>query len=503
MATKKQAKAAPVKTTKKRKAESEVESSAHDVPTFDFATDFADQIDKIEKHHGLETSSIEDTEPMSTGMLSHDLMLGGGIRPCWYTSLGAEQSAKTTTVLTIMASAVKHAIGLIHHSDYEGSTASAGPYLRSIFKGAGLSLSVPQIFGKKDAKGGWEIKPRVRYRASSALEDFFDYMHAVLSEMPDKRKISGKWWLVYEDTKANKAKFSQYSDSDMGKRYGKGIYVPAKDGNLQAIFFVDSYPAMLPAEQDKEEANNSLALQARAFSKHLPRVKGRMAKKMVAVIGINQLRDVPMAMYGPKESEPGGNALKLYSDARMQHTKRSLSAAPFKAIAGKDYNEAEPSVQVKGGFDRYFYVHLKMKKNKISNPGRQSFMRVWVEDATGEARGLDPVFDTIYYLKMTGQISGGQMKGGQRKGFKLNLHGLGPAKHEATWHQIKQWILGEKKTKEGASQYFGYKPMDLRAFCFKQMRTGVSDALYTETKNAIKAEGSESEDGDGDDGDEE
>lgn len=452
-------------------------------PKLDILAMFAETIDDIEKRQGLETTSVEDISPMSTGMLTHDMLLGGGIRPSWYSSVGAEQSAKTTTALTIMGSAVKNEIGLIHFSDYEGSSSAAGPYVRSVLQSVGLKLSIHQVFGKKSADGKWEIKPKVRYRSSSALEDFFDYMHAVLSALPDKRKINGKWWLVFEDTKINKAKYSQFADSGMGKRYGAGIYVPAENGDLQAIFFVDSYPAMLPAEQDKEEANNSLALQARAFSKHIPRVKGRMARKMVAVIGVNQLRAVPMAMYGPKESEPGGNALKLYSDARIRHTSRSLSAAPFKAVADKQFNEIEKSATVEGGFDKYRYVSLKTTKNKLSNPNRESFMRIWIEDAEGTARGLDPVFDTIFYLKETGQLSG------KRAAFKLDLHGLGGTKKPITWHTLKRWILGDKELMTNISKAYGYSPMSLRAFCFKQMVSGVADDLYTKTRNGKASKG--------------
>ncbi|MEK9336603.1 hypothetical protein V9818_24885, partial [Escherichia coli] len=58
-----------------------------------------------------------------------------------------------------------------------------------------------------------------------------------------------------------------------------------------------------PDSNDDEEADNSLGVHARFFAKHLPRIKGRMGKKMISLIGMNQLSDIPMAMYGPKQQE--------------------------------------------------------------------------------------------------------------------------------------------------------------------------------------------------------
>jgi RecA/RadA recombinase len=475
----------PPKTAKRVKEEPPEERVV-----FDPSMMYSSTIDDIEKRQEFESTAIEDIPPMSTGMLSHDLLLGGGIRPSWYTSMGAEQSAKTTSMLTIMGSAVSHQIPLVHHSDYEGSSASSGKYIREIFRGQGIKVTGP-VFGKKGPDGKWEVKPLVRYRSETALEAFFNYMHAVLSELPDKRLVNGKWWLIYEDNKVNKAKLSEFADAGMAKRHGAGLWVPAPDGKLQAIFCVDSYPAMLPAEQDKEESNNSLALQARAFSKHIPRVKGRMAQKMVAVIGINQLRAVPMAMFGPSESEPGGNALKLYSDARMKHVSRSLSSAPFSPKADKDldFDESEPSTEFKGTKDRYRYVHLAMKKNKLSMPGRKSWVRIWVEDGSGVARGLDPVFDTLQYLKVTGQLSG------QRKGFILSLDGQPSSKSKLTWEDLKTWILGKREDMVKFSNKAGVKPMNLRKFCFTQMANGKAEQLFIAAERKAKMGAKEEDDG--------
>lgn len=443
---------------------------------FDVLSLINDTVDAVSKKQGYESSALDDLPGMSTGLLAMDL-LTGGLKPAWYTNFGAEQSAKTTTTLTILASAIMNKIPIASFSDYEGSTRSSAKYVASIFRSAGINASPSKIFGKRNEDGGWETKPMVRYRSESRLEAFFDFMSEVLRQLPDKRCVNGKWWLVFEDNKVNKSKVGDQADPKMAKRHGEGLWVPAPDGNLQAIFIVDSYPAMNPSKQDTEDTNNSLALQARAFSQQLPRVKGRMAQKMVAVVGINQLRAVPMAMFGPSETEPGGNALKLYSDCRVKHTSRALSAAPFSPKPGKGHKD-EVEASLLGGEDRYRYVHLKAIKNKLATPQRELFIRIWVEDGRGDAQGIDPVFDVIQYLFLTHQITGTRAK------FKFNLDKLGEGKNTLTWHQIKKWVLGDNEVKAKVSAHLGYPKMDIRKFCFAQLKSGRGDALFVQASQS-------------------
>ena len=435
-----------------------------------------ESIDQIEKKFNLESAPMEDIPPMSTGILSWDLLTGGGIRPAMYTSAGFEQSGKTTSVITILASSVKQKIHIRAFYDYEGSTGSSGKYVRNIFSSVGLNYSQDEIFGKKDIAGRVVQKAVVRYRSEYRLSAFFDYVHAVLKELPDKKMIEGSWWLKFDDTKTNRKNFE--SDSGIEKRHGKGVWVKASDNLLQAIFFIDSYTGMLPSGQDKDDVNNALALQAREFAIHIPRVKGLLAQKMCAIIGINQMREVPMAMFGPKERETGGVALRQFSDVRISHKIRSVSASPFSAglEKDKDFNEQEKSVLVKDGHDTYRYIALATVKNKLSMPSRKSFMRIWVKDGRGEARGIDPVFDTLFYLKETGQLDG------PRKKIKLNLHKVGQA--ETSWYELKKWILGDVATQKMISKKLFKKQFSLRGLCFKQMQSGVAELLYSKLNNS-------------------
>jgi hypothetical protein len=91
------------------------------------------------------------------------------------------------------------------------------------------------------------------------------------------------------------------------------------------------------------------------------------------------------------------------------------------------------------------------------------------------------------YLKDTGQIRG------QRKALKLNLSGLGPAKASLTWEECKLWILGSKEDMTKISTKAGYKPMSLRSYCFKQMKSGEGDDLYVKYRATKDSSGDDSD----------
>jgi len=492
MATKKVA----AKKTSRKARNAEVDKAIDDEvgeskssKSFNALSFYAESLDEVARRQDFDSDLMEDMPPMSTGILALDLLMGGGIRPAWFTMFGPEQSCKTTGAITIMAAALKNKVPIVALADYEGSTRNSRPYVSSILKHSGLKLSAKDIFGKKDpTTGKWQTAPLVRYRAETIGEKFFDYLADLLRTLPDKKFIAGKWWLVFDDTKQNKAKIGSHANPSMAKKYGKGLWVEAEDGTMQALVLVDSYPAMNPSSNDEDDANNSLALQARMFSKHLPRVKGRMASKMVAVVGINQLRAVPMAMYGPKEAEPGGVALRFNSDVRIKWTPMKTGVPFNPKFDTEDYLEQERSV-VAEGKDRYRYIRIAAIKNKLWNPGRKAWIRLWVTDATGSANGFDPFFDTVHYLKETGQLTNKN-----RKVMLLNLDEMGKAKKTCDWLTLKTWVLGTTEEKKAICKTLGFeKAFDLRRFCFSQMAKGRGEDLYNMQKNKGKVSDDESE----------
>jgi hypothetical protein len=196
-------------------------------------------------------------------------------------------------------------------------------------------------------------------------------------------------------------------------------------------------------------------------------------------------------MYGPKEQEKGGKALRGFSDVRNRNTSRGSGMPLWPKTFNKAYEEVEHSMEFEGGVDRYRYVHSKAIKNKLWTPNREGWFRVWVEDGSGNARGFDPFFDTMYYLRQTGQLVGkgrnpSKTGGG---GLSLNLEGIGKTK-TLKWSEYKTWILGKREDMVAVCKKAGVKPMSLRAFCFKQMATGVGERLYVEcSKSKVDEEG--------------
>lgn len=471
------------KDVKKSKKAKEVEAQDdEDEPSgderFNLRAQLYGVLDDIAKKMS-DADTLDDMAPMHTGSLILNLVTGG-IRAAWYTNFGPEQSAKTTGALLVMASAIQEDIPLISLRDFEGSTGNSVPYVTSILRTNGVKLTKAELFGEKDKKtGNWVVPPRVRYSASTRGVGFFNWFASVLRRMPDKKMLENKWWLVYEDDKEH-AHLKEYANGTMPKKYGKGIYIEAPDDKLQGLVIVDSYPNMNPDYKDEDEGDNSLALQARMFSKNLPRVKGYLASKKVAVIGINQLRDVPMAMFGPKEQEPGGKALRYNSDVRVRWYPRALSAAPlWPTPAKKGGKEVERALG--GGTDYYRYIHISGAKNKLATADREGWIRLWVKDSEGKGHGIDPVFDTAYYLWLTGQLV---PEGRGKKRAQLKLKFKGQESKVFDWMLLKTLILGSKAEMIEACNKIKIKPMNLRAMCVKQWKSGEGEKLYSDMEKA-------------------
>lgn len=272
-------------------------------------------IDSMDKKFSLSAMAVAEGEDrISTGLLTLDIALAGGLLPGgWYTSFGGEQSCKTTLATTITGSVVTDAqfkgIGALF--DYEGSFQA--DYAENIFRynNSGKKISVDNVFGVK-GPSGWEITPRVRYYAPSVGESFFNWLAKLEKTLPDLVNEDGKFYYIFPNTKANQKALKGHYDKAYFSKHNV-FRLDAPNGMPQAVVLVDSYPAMVPQQtDDKEEGDRSLGSQARMFSEGLKRVKGAMRSKRIVVLGINQLRDVPMAMYGPSEQEPCGKALRFF-----------------------------------------------------------------------------------------------------------------------------------------------------------------------------------------------
>lgn len=440
-------------------------------------SDLDSVLDDIEKKVGVSDTTLDSSERrQSTGNLVLDLILGGGITAGWYTNLGQEQCCKTTGATTLLAACLRdNTVPIKVYYDYEGSQEPT--YIENICRTMGVDLDAKHIFGLRDQKTSqYIIPPKIRYRAESVAEKFFDYLANLLRSLPDKRKIGDSWYYVYEDTKENRKKVGDSYDKNFWRKT-KQLRVPAADGSLQAIFVVDSYPSMLPERLDVDDPGSGMAAQARMFSEQIKRVKGKLKSKRVAVVGINQLRLKPAVMYGPPEYEPCGEALKFWSDARVRFASRSLSGVP--EVTGKGQIEEESSVTKKGGVDQYRYINIRAVKNKLSRPFLDGWLRLWITDAKGDANGFDPVWDTYQYLKSTGQVQGKRAK--MTLKFDKN-----PSNKAIGWLDFKRLILGDRATIKDICSSIGMKPVQLREACFKQMASGKGLDLFNEHITSVE-----------------
>lgn len=274
---------------------------------------YSNDLDDVAKKFQLMTG-LNKQPRISSGLLMMDLVLGGkGLVPGMITFLGPEASAKSTAAFTVLRSSIEAKIPINFYFDAENAVDPN--YTAGILR----VKSMEEAFGLRDEKTGkWIVPPKSRYSDANVIEDVFKPMHTILRSIPNKvyRPERDEWFLVFGREKAEMAKMKEMELKHDPKLYtDTGMYwcSVGDDDAAQAIFFIDSLPALVTEEVDEQESEgNALALEARSFSKYVKRVTGRLRKKASMLVCVNQLRDAPMVRYGPKYTEPGGNALKYF-----------------------------------------------------------------------------------------------------------------------------------------------------------------------------------------------
>jgi len=342
-----------VKTKVKAKAKSEPE-----LKIFDPLAELDDELDMIEKKFGLASAMLDKNEPrLSTGLLAVDLLLNGGIvSGGWYTTFGGEQSCKSTLTMTLLASIIKQKFrGAASVFDYEGS--SDPQYIDSICRVMGVTETYQRIMGVSDDEGNWIVAPLVRYYAPDSGDTFFDYMNKLKRLLPDKLRIGSQHYFLYpHEKKLLKKMAGSYDKKYLSKK--NRIKIPAPDGLPQAIAICDSYPAMLPSEQDDDDPSGALALQARMFSTGIKRIKGSMRRKRIIVFGVNQIRKAPMVKFGSPEYEPCGEALKFFCHSGDTYINTTEGLRKARDIHNT-INERPVTFQTKSGIETSFIYEVQ------------------------------------------------------------------------------------------------------------------------------------------------
>ena len=131
------------------------------------------------------------------------------------------------------------------------------------------------------------------------------------------------------------------------------------ESNLVDMIIVDSVAALTPQSQiDGDIGDQTMALQARMLGPAIRLLVNSASKSKCVLIFINQLRET-MAMYGPKETTPGGRSLKFYSSIRLAVNKVSGSEIKVKKGNGEEGDSGE----ILG-----HRVNIKVVKNKVGRP---------------------------------------------------------------------------------------------------------------------------------------
>lgn len=151
----------------------------------------------------------------------------------------------------------------------------------------------------------------------------------------------------------NKLKFSQ---PDYGEQALEIVDILVDSKSVDLII-VDSVAALVPqSEIDGEMGDASMATHARLMSKALRKLTAKVSNNEVLLIFINQLRSKIGVMFGNPEITTGGNALKFYATMRIDLRKR------------EDVKKNEKIIGTKN--------RVKIVKNKIASPFRETFIRI-------------------------------------------------------------------------------------------------------------------------------
>ena len=116
-----------------------------------------------------------------------------------------------------------------------------------------------------------------------------------------------------------------------------------------ALVAIDSVAALVPkAELEASMDEQQVGLQARMMSKGLRKLAGHIREGGTTCLFTNQLREKVGVIYGPRETQPGGRAMKFYASQRLDMRRIET------------LKEGERSLGI--------CVRVKVVKNKVASP---------------------------------------------------------------------------------------------------------------------------------------
>ena len=116
-----------------------------------------------------------------------------------------------------------------------------------------------------------------------------------------------------------------------------------------ALVVVDSVAALVPkAELEGQMGDQTVGLQARMMGQAMRKLAGHLREAGATCLFTNQLREKIGVLYGPKETQPGGRALKFYASQRLDIRRVESLKDGEEAVGNR--------------------VRVKVAKNKVAAP---------------------------------------------------------------------------------------------------------------------------------------
>lgn len=437
------------------------------------SADFVDAVDSDSRLVAQEIGLDDLDTCISSGILAYDLILGGGRKSGrWYSETGPEHGGKTTLVKMALGQGMLHIPSQLTgiYIDQEGTL---DPTWAGHIWGVQPS-ELYTVFGQRKAGGKqWQHPPRIRYYKPQFGEQALLFLINLLSRRPEKVKAEGQWWYIYTPMPADEVRkngtgytLAELRDKltvNKRKLWDANLYshtglfyvpVPNNYGGPELIIGVDSWSAFTP-KQIALQDNDALGSQARMFSRYLNTLKSLAASRGVTIVGTKQIRQ-KIGGYGDPEYNPGGENLKHVDDVRCR-----IGTLSNKVKSGK----SNSNVQVEDT-DEYRYFKIRNKKNKTFVPFKECDGRWWTSHEGSSGFGIDPVFDTMEYLRMTGQYEA------QKRGFRAVLIDDTKAAKKLldivfNYQSFKDSILDHCIYNSEGSKVASF---DLRNYCFKQIK---------------------------------